>query len=128
MTYLFELWIDGNEVEHINTALGMTSENKLLETVFPDQYWGATSPRDFDFSSNEELAKKAIVDYLESATSHKRNPFYLSSSKTRNDARIASLTDMQNIANDFAREFKRIYEIGMLSQRTGKEVRVRIST
>jgi uncharacterized protein YfkK (UPF0435 family) len=113
MTYWLSLWIEGKEVEHISTALGMANENMLLETVFPEEYWNAAVPRSYDFTTNEARTEKAIHDFLE---------------RTRSDVHLASPREMQAVANEFAKEFMRVFNTGMASQREGKEVKVQIST
>jgi hypothetical protein len=41
---------------------------------------------------------------------------------------LASPREMQAVANEFAKEFMRVFNTGMASQREGKEVKVQIST
>ena len=128
MTYWLSLWIDGKEIEHISTPIGMVNENMLLETVFSEEYWDIVAPRSYDFIANEVKAKKAIRVYLERTSDLKREPFYIAIDKTRSDAHLASPAEMQALGSGFAKEFMRVYSAGMALQRKGKEVKAQIST
>jgi hypothetical protein len=128
MTYWLGLWVDGKEIDHISTPVGMVDENTLLEMVFPEEFWDIPAPKPYDFISNEGKTKKAIRDYLERVGSHKREPFYVASDKTRSDAHLASQAEMRKLADGFANEFTKLYDNGMALQRIGKEVKAQIST
>ena len=126
MGWWLSLKADGREVEHISLPYSSACEARVLEEVFPDTHWSvenpeaAESPEDgrdgldgtrgpppFDFLDNEAKAIEAMRDYDDLVTNE--------GAHAPGERQFA-----------FAREFWKLYNLGLILQRAGMTPRVSI--
>ena len=123
MGWWLSLKADGKEATSLSLPYSSTSEARVLEQVFPDTHWSmknpeaAEEPKDgpgktrgpppFDFDANRAKAIEAMGDYEERVT----------------DGGAHAPDELQFA---FAREFWRVYNLGLILQRAGMTPRVSI--
>ena len=119
-----ELAIDGRGVDGIEAPYTAEAEIELLREIFPEQYWNISETKEFDFIENEPRVRKLLGDFINSVeagqTTGKAHVFLTLSANE-------SPAERRDYAVEWAKEFERLYSVGIRLQREGKRPSVGIS-
>jgi hypothetical protein len=125
MVLVVDLVVDWKDVDHFTIWYSQKLEIKVLETVFPREYWsnlnpesetwftdnpnGKSQPPIFDFVKNEKAAMAAMKEYFEST-----------------EDLYEDAGPGQDPRPEWEQKFWKFYKSGMKFQMQGEETRVSI--